>query len=465
MLLFDDGLRRLSVKYVQLRNGSFFYRRRYPEDLLAHFDGTRFKLVSLKTKSPQEAAKKVMALAQQDDTEWAALRTTDSEAEGFNSSDITRIAQGRLLGIGIKPGEQRDERYDPLAEYLWSKHDHARLEALHETGEVPDWKEFLTPVENEMIRLAGERPCAPKLSDAVEYYLKEHRRGGQNKFAADTRRSAGHVMRLIGDWSLDAYRTAHAEQVRDELLDSGIKTRTVRRQLSDIAAVFAKGIRGFDLQLARHPFQSLAIAGEGDDAVKKPTFTAAELAMVASGVRAADDDMRYIVGFLLNSGARISEIVGLRLSDIHLDEEVPHFVLQPYMGLLRTLKTKGSARTVPLVGTGLWSARRSVEVAKSHGDHGGWLFRRYSGPTEDETISIRSGSAGTALNKWLETLLGVRKTTHSFRHTLRDQLREVGASEAIQDQIGGWGSKSVGQGYGEGYSLKMLQGYLNKVAV
>jgi hypothetical protein len=35
----------------------------------------------------------------------------------------------------------------------------------------------------------------------------------------------------------------------------------------------------------------------------------------------------------------------------------------------------------------------------------------------------------------------------------------------IQDAIGGWGSKTVGMGYGEGYRLEQLRDYLEKVVL
>ena len=40
MLLFDDGVRRLSVRYVQLRGDCFYYRRRYPNDVIVSYINT-----------------------------------------------------------------------------------------------------------------------------------------------------------------------------------------------------------------------------------------------------------------------------------------------------------------------------------------------------------------------------------------------------------------------------------------
>jgi hypothetical protein len=46
---------------------------------------------------------------------------------------------------------------------------------------------------------------------------------------------------------------------------------------------------------------------------------------------------------------------------------------------------------------------------------------------------------------------------------MRDRLRAVQCPSDITDQIGGWASEGVGQGYGLGYPICVLQGWLIKV--
>ena len=56
---------------------------------------------------------------------------------------------------------------------------------------------------------------------------------------------------------------------------------------------------------------------------------------------------------------RLSEAAGLAREDIVLDAEIPYVIIRPHPW--RCLKTKGSERTLPLVGASLWAARRAVE--------------------------------------------------------------------------------------------------------
>ena len=46
---------------------------------------------------------------------------------------------------------------------------------------------------------------------------------------------------------------------------------------------------------------------------------------------------------------------------------------------------------------------------------------------------------------------------------MRDRLRAVECPADIVDQIGGWSTAGVGQGYGKGYPLKTLEGWLRRI--
>jgi len=52
---------------------------------------------------------------------------------------------------------------------------------------------------------------------------------------------------------------------------------------------------------------------------------------------------------------------------------------------------------------------------------------------------------------------------HAFRYSMRDRLRAVECSSDIIDQIGGWSKGSIGQNYGEGYTIEVLQKWVSKI--
>ncbi len=82
-----------------------------------------------------------------------------------------------------------------------------------------------------------------------------------------------------------------------------------------------------------------------------------------------------------------------------------------------------------------------------------------------QTKQIKATHASNSVNNWLKRTTESLKTSHCFRHAMRDRLRSVEAPDDIQNEIGGWGRKTVGQSYGEGYQLKTKQNYLSKVVL
>ena len=102
----------------------------------------------------------------------------------------------------------------------------------------------------------------------------------------------------------------------------------------------------------------------------------------------------------------------------------------------------------------LWAAKRIVEADNSTD----FAFSRYN---RNQLTTANSASA--ALNKWLRQHVPSGCTMHSFRHSLRDRLRAVQCPSDITDQIGGWTTDGVGQGYGSGYPISVLQEWLIKV--
>jgi integrase len=149
---------------------------------------------------------------------------------------------------------------------------------------------------------------------------------------------------------------------------------------------------------------------------------------------------------------RLAEGAGLLKQDlVGLDADLP-YVRGPNHPW-RNRKTSSRDRQIPLVGEALWAAKR-ITAADNGSD---FAFPRYN---RASTTSANSASA--ALNKWLKQYVPEGCTMHSFRHSMRDRLRAVQCPSDITDQIGGWTTDGVGQGYGSGYPLSVLRDWLEK---
>ncbi len=86
-----------------------------------------------------------------------------------------------------------------------------------------------------------------------------------------------------------------------------------------------------------------------------------KLRVIQKACQTTDDEPRWLVALISDTGMRLSEAAGLAREDIVLDADIPHVIIRPHPW--RRLKTKGSERTLPLVGASLWAAERAVEAS------------------------------------------------------------------------------------------------------
>lgn len=131
---------------------------------------------------------------------------------------------------------------------------------------------------------------------------------------------------------------------------------------------------------------------------------------------------------------------------------MPHIVIQEHPW--RSLKNKDRKRVVPLVGSSLWAAQRIIANVLPGVR---FAFTKYT-----SEAGCKATSASATIAKWLRGQ-GINHTAHELRHTMADRLREVQCPEDIRKSIGGWASADVASRYGKGYSLQVMQEWLERV--
>lgn len=295
----------------------------------------------------------------------------------------------------------------------------------------------------------SEQEDCPKLSDALNLYVSLKGKGKPPSFRIAAERACGYVAKLVGDKPLSSYTRKDALAFRDWLVARGLSGSSVTRNFSYVKSVFnfATAEHGIDI---RNPFKG--VYHDRDAGVEKriPIPIDAIRTVQAECYR-LDDDMRWLIALVSDTGMRLAEAAGLLKTDfIDLDGEYPHvrLVKHPW----RNLKTESSERLVPLCGAALWAAQR----IKASSDGANFGFPRYN-----RTKITAANSASAALNKWLANYVPDGCTMHSFRHSMRDRLRAVECPSDIVDQLGGWTLGSVGQNYGGGYPMEVLHKWMN----
>ena len=88
-----------------------------------------------------------------------------------------------------------------------------------------------------------------------------------------------------------------------------------------------------------------------DDSQDRQPVPQDKLITLQKACQETDDEMRWLLALISDTGMRLSETAGLHRNDIVLNATTPHISLtaNPW----RRLKTRSSARHIPLVGTAL----------------------------------------------------------------------------------------------------------------
>jgi integrase len=290
--------------------------------------------------------------------------------------------------------------------------------------------------------------AAPTLSEATQQYLQLKGMSKAKTFHQAALRNAGTVIEICGDRVVTEYRTTDAGQVRDVLIDRGLNVLSVRRSFTTIKAIINLAIAEHGLDM-RNPFSSIFMPEA--DSKKRLSIPVETIREIQQACYEIDDDRRWLITLISDTGMRLAEAAGLHIDDLHLDEDVPYMDIKPHPW--RSLKTKGSQRQVPLVGASLWAAQRIKQTASST-----FAFDRYT-----DKKQCRANSASKALNKWMQTNFREDIVIHGFRHALRDRLRAVQCPSEMIDQIGGWSSGKIGEGYGEGFTFDALMSHLQQI--
>ena len=308
------------------------------------------------------------------------------------------------------------------------------------------------PAEHMLLKrpLVNTNSNAPLLSEALSTYLRLKGEGKDKIFIRAANRNIKYVIELLGNLPIDVYSSKDASKFRDYLLDRGLLISSVKRIFSSIRSIINLSISEEGISCI-NAFSKTYMPENDNVEIRKP-IPIIDIKHIQSLCREYDDDLRWLIALLSDTGMRLGEGVGLLKSDINLNSEIPHIRLIPHPW--RRLKTRASERCIPLTKESVWACKRILE----HNKDNLFAFPRYT-----SSKGCNANSASAALNKWLKEKLFNDYVVHGFRHSFRDRLRAVECPSEVIDQLGGWSLKSIGQGYGKGYKLSILNKWLLKL--
>ena len=294
--------------------------------------------------------------------------------------------------------------------------------------------------------------CGYDLLDAKEYYMKLKGKDRGHVFERTVERNTNYLIEAVGNRDLDEYTSSHGGVFRDFLITKGLAISSIKRVFSSLKPIISLMIQEHGLS-ASNPLSKTYMPIDPLKNTRLP-IPLPTIRSIQSLCIAMNDDLRWIVAIVSDTGVRLAEACGLERSDVVLDGPIPHIIIRP--NGCRSLKTRASERKVPLVGASLWGATQALSAPIRSEE--AFLFPRYT-----KGGKCNANSASAALNKWLKNHVEDGCVIHSFRHSMRDRLRVVECPSDIVDQTGGWSRSSAGESYGSGYPLPVLHKWLQMI--
>ena len=215
---------------------------------------------------------------------------------------------------------------------------------------------------------------------------------GKNKtklFFDASDRSIRYLVDCLGRESLDEIVSSDAGRFRDHLFERRMSSSSVKRILSTVRAVINLTIKEHGLDRS-NVFSDVFIPDDAQT-VKREPGPLNQLTRIQKECFDIDDEARWLIAVISDTGMRLSEATCLLSSDIELNCDIPHIHLIEHSW--RRLKTPSSVRQIPLVGASFWAAQR----VKAYGDQ--FAFPKYCSELK---CNSNSNSDSAALKQVVE---------------------------------------------------------------
>jgi len=426
------------------KQGIWRYRKVVPADLRTVLGKTAI-LKSLGTRDELTAAVRAKPMDDHYDELFRKLRAEQAKPVG----ELEKFERARELvaALGQYPHELRFEAAD------WVVGD--------QYFGVSDWerrapRDVDFGITSYAIALAQGNKVQPRLTitDALKLYLRDRADEGTDnriKFEKDREWSVDRLIAHLGGDKYVGDVTRHEARSYIERVQATYEPETVNKELYLFKALFDAAYRELELD-KRNLWDGLRVHDDVPDKDKRNPFTLEQARTILSVLTEANTDLRRVGVVSALTGARLKEISGLAAEDVDLATETPTLTIYP--NGIRTVKNKASRRIIAPVGPALDALR---EAKAEHPK--GLLFPRYSGGAKGANV------ASAALMKMLRTKAEItdpRLVWHSWRHTVKDLMRNAGVPGDVQNRILGHAGVGVSDNYGKGHELRILKEALEK---
>lgn len=467
---------RMSRPFKHPKTGVYYYRRAVPPQLRAAIGKSELK-ESLATKDPGEAKARYAPVAAKYEAllAQAALIGCNAPIKAFAASLLgpQKEPLPSLTEDEARDAAQRRALSDPNRVSCQVTVSGSQLEKLRVAGRpIPHGpiSEIILgrsgqssgePVSATLSAPAGNNVPPLSFNDLLCGWAAE--RQPMPKTIYDWKRFASQVAAFVGHHNAAAVTADNILAWKNRLLVDGLSAKTINTRLTAVTGLYSWAIE--NRKLVNNPAKGIQVKSKRRQGSKRKPFTEAEARIILARAFLHDDPaIKWSSLLQAYTGDRISSIAQLRKEDV--SEHGGFYVLDLNDDFSddddadehRTQKTEGSIRKVPLHSAVIEAG--FITFVNSAPD--GPLFRG----VKPDRFGKRGGVLTKRYSRFLRKDVGItdrRKVNHSWRHTFKDLCREYDIPEAVSHRITGHSSNGDGEDYGDGFSLKRLFGYLERL--
>lgn len=423
------------MDYLLKRKDAYYFNRRVPSEY-TEYDKRRFVRLSLKTDSLRDATRLAHKQNLLLENHWRNLASGGLKHIHTSYEGIVNLA--KLLGFVYAPNSELAKLPTPqLLERL--------LEAEKRIDNEPEVSAILggIPVPglflNEILAKFFHYTKADIWNKSVNQVRKWE---NPRKLAMRTFINCvgnKEVKDLTKD-DIIKYRDWWISRVEFENMDS----RTANRNLIHVKSIITTVNEHMNLNIDTDKLFRKITLKTPEEEKRHPFETSYIVSTILNASRLAglNPQAKWALYAMSETGASVSELVGLLPENIHLDCEIPFIEIVPHKK--KVLKTKYRKRTIPLVGFAL-EAFQAVPKG----------FTNYCGNPD---------SLSATLGKYLKEnglFPSDKHTVYSLRHSFQDRLLAVNAPDRVQADL--MGHKFNRPSYGDGTSQLQKVDWLGKI--
>lgn len=424
-----------AMKHLLKRGDWYYFNRKVPLELRI-FDPRKVVRIALKTDSRKEALRLMVLHNEKLENYWKGLVRT---GKNYDLSDFEKLVQfTRLEGFSYLPNSEIAPL--PLIEIQ------RRFAAIE--NRIDDEKIVLA------VMGGAERPEL-MLDQIFDKFITYAAPRTLNKSPNQVRKwtnprklAVKNLIECVGNKKFSLLNRDDILKVRDwwmyRVKDGDVLSGTANKNLINIKNIVETVNDNIDAKLnTQQLFKKFLLPPEEDN--QRSSFDTDYIVstlLKPENLSGLNEQARWVLYAISETGAGVSEQLGLLPEDILLDHEVPHIIIRSRHN--KTLKTKYRMRKIPLVGFALDAFKACPNGFTNYHD--------------------RPDSLSSTLNKYLSEnnlLPSENHSVYSLRHSFQDRLLAVNAPDRVQADL--MGHKFNRQAYGKGASLLQKNEWLQSI--